>query len=542
MTFRSRLLKTIVGVVVGTTAVSLYVAQSQNAASYRTVVDEMFQREAASFQREQQASLASASVQAAKLAESVRLFAALEAEDEGVYQVAKDEMRLGDFAFFRLANVEGKIIAPPPEHDGLSADANEQITKQLVPLPTHSEKGARTNIGFVMLPGSEGKELYRVLASPIFNFDQHVGSLVLAQPVVLDATQTSLRTGITLHGETITKSLPPDWISASPDKYRTTSVVLNPGSALAPASLVSVFSLEDFHARQRALVWRIASLGALALVIATLIASGLSRQLAEPIRRMVGATHEIEKGNFAIALPPDRTDEINTLARSLNEMASGLALKERYQSVLHMVADEQVANELIHGDLRLGGELRQVTIIFCDIRGYTTLSAGMNPTDVIALLNDHMGMLTRIVHARRGVVKQFTGDGIMILFGAPKSYGSDAINAARCAIEMMRERVRLNATAEHPLPIGIGIASGEVVAGCLGDESRAEYSVVGERVNLAARLCSSAAAGQILVDQATQSQWPGGMFESQAIEPLTLKGYTQPVPAWRLLTEVSPAS
>jgi class 3 adenylate cyclase len=109
-------------------------------------------------------------------------------------------------------------------------------------------------------------------------------------------------------------------------------------------------------------------------------------------------------------------------------------------------------------------------------------------------------------------------------------------------MEMMRERVRLNASAEHPLPIGIGIASGEVVAGCLGDESRAEYSVVGERVNLAARLCSSAAAGQILVDQTTQSQWPGGMFESQPIEPLTLKGYAQPVPAWRLLTDVSPAS
>ena len=540
MTFRSRLLKTIVGVVIGTTTVSLYIAQSQNAASYRAVVDEMFQREAASFQREQQASLASASIQAAKLAESVRLFAALEAEDEGVYQVAKDEMRLGDFAFFRLANAEGKLIAPPPDYDGLSAEANTAIAAQLTSLPAHSEKGARTSIGFVVLPGSEDKELYRVLVSPIFNFDQHVGSLVLAQRVLLDSAQTLLTTGISVAGQMITKSLPADWRVATQDKYRTTSIVLNPGSSLPTASLVSVFSLADFQQRQRALMWRIVGLGVMALLVATLIASGLSRQLAEPIRRMVGATHEIEKGNFAITLPPDRTDEINTLARSLNEMAAGLALKERYQSVLHMVADEQVANELIHGDLRLGGELRQVTIIFCDIRGYTTMSAGMIPTDVIALLNDHMGMLTRIVHARRGVVKQFTGDGIMILFGAPKSYGSDAIDAAHCAIEMMRERVRLNATAQHPLPIGIGIASGEVVAGCLGDASRAEYSVVGERVNLAARLCSSAAAGEILVDQSTQSQWPPDMFVSESVEPMSLKGYAQPVPAYRLLTEASP--
>ena len=540
MTFRSQLLKTIVGVVVGTTAVSLYVAQTQNAASYRAMMDEMFQREAASFQREQQASLASASAQAAKLAESVRLFAALEAEDEGVYQVAKDEMRLGDFSFFRLAKADGKIIAPPPEHDGLSGEANAKMIEQLSSLPVHAEKGGRTSIGFVVLPSSEGKELYRVFVSTIFNFDKHVGSLVLAQHVVLDATQSLLRTGITVYDQMITKSLPADWMVASLDKYRTSSILLNTNSTLAPASLVIVFFLEDFHARQRALTFRIACLGALALVIATLVAFGLSRQLAAPIRLMVGATHEIEKGNFAIDLPPDRTDEINTLALSLNKMAAGLALKDRYQSVLHMVADEQVANELIHGDLRLGGELRQVTIIFCDIRGYTTLSAGMNPTDVIALLNDHMGMLTRIVHARRGVVKQFTGDGIMILFGAPKSYGSDAVDAAHCAMEMMRERMRLDLNAQHPLPIGIGIASGEVVAGCLGDKSRAEYTVVGERVNLAARLCSSAVAGEILVDQTTQSRWPVGLFNCEAVEPMNLKGYAQSVPAWRLFTIAPP--
>jgi class 3 adenylate cyclase len=534
MTFRARLLRAIVGVVIGTTAVSLYIALSQSAASYRAVVDELFQREAASFQREQQTSLATASAQAAKLAESVRLFAALEAEDESVYQVAKDEMRLGDFAFFRLANAEGKLITPPLEHDGLNAEANAKLLDQLKPLPAHSAKDTPTSIGFVALP-----ELYRVIVSPIFNFDQHMGSLVLAQKFVHDTSQTSLRSGVEIGGRMLSGTLPADWKTADQDQYRVSSVVLNPGSALPQASLVSVFSLADFHARQRALTWRIAGLGIIALIIATLIASGLSRQLAEPVRRMVAATHEIEKGNFAIQLPPERTNEINTLASSLNHMAAELALKQRYQSVLHMVADEQVANELIHGELRLGGELRQVTVIFCDIRGYTTLSAGMNPTDVIALLNDHMGALTRIVHARRGVVKQFTGDGIMILFGAPKSYGNDACDAAACALEMMRERQRMNTFATHPLRIGIGIASGEVVAGCLGAEERAEYSVVGERVNLAARLCSSAAAGEILVDETTQSLWPIDAFTREPIEPLTLKGYAQPVPAWRLLSSTS---
>ena len=216
-------------------------------------------------------------------------------------------------------------------------------------------------------------------------------------------------------------------------------------------------------------------------------------------------------------------------------MAAGLALRDRYHSVLQKVTDPRVAAEMVAGRIKLGGELREVSVIFCDIRGYTALSEGRDPVEVIHLLNDHMTALARIVQKHRGVINQFAGDAIMVLFGAPKSYGEDAADALRCAWEMMQERERLNRDAKEPLLIGIGVATGVVVAGCIGAESRSDYTVVGERVNLAARLCSTAAAGQVIVDAETQAQ-TSALGEFETLEPLTLKGFAQSVPAFRVIS------
>jgi len=225
---------------------------------------------------------------------------------------------------------------------------------------------------------------------------------------------------------------------------------------------------------------------------------------------------------------------MNTLAESFNDMAAGLELKDRYHSVLHQVTDPQVAEELVAGRVRLGGELREVTVVFCDIRGYTAMTVGRDPTEVIKILNAHLSALTHIVQAHRGVISQFVGDAIFTLFGAPKSYGDDAERAVRCAWAMMRERERMNREVAEPLHIGIGIASGPMVAGCIGAESRSDYVVVGERVNLAARLCSSAAAGEILMDEETRIR-AGNAVTSEPLQPLLLKGFSQPVAAFRIL-------
>ncbi len=214
-------------------------------------------------------------------------------------------------------------------------------------------------------------------------------------------------------------------------------------------------------------------------------------------------------------------------------MVDGLALKERYRSVLDIVADKSVAQRLVDGELALGGELRDVTVLFCDIRGFTALTEEMAPTETITLLNEHMTALTGVVHAHGGVVDKFIGDGLMALFGAPQASDDHAGRAVAAAAAMLAARRRLNVASGRELGIGIGVASGPVVAGCVGAEDRLNYTVVGAQVNLAARLCAQAAAMEILIDEATHRSLAAGI----AVEPipaLVLKGFSVPVAAYKV--------
>jgi class 3 adenylate cyclase len=258
-----------------------------------------------------------------------------------------------------------------------------------------------------------------------------------------------------------------------------------------------------------------------------------AHRLSKPVLDLVKGTSEIRRGNFDVQVRRRTGDELGTLAESFNEMAEGLRLKEKYRSVLRLVTDHEVAEELMTGAVQLGGEMREVSVIFCDVRGFTAMSQDMPPAEVVAMLNEHMSALTRVVHEHRGVVDKFVGDSIMTLFGAPKSYGRDAESAVRCAWQMIQARERLNAATPRELRIGIGIASGPVLAGCMGSERRLDYTVIGERVNLAARLCGAAGPMEIVIDETTRRQLPSS-FAVSGLEPLALKGFSDKVTAFRV--------
>jgi class 3 adenylate cyclase len=175
-----------------------------------------------------------------------------------------------------------------------------------------------------------------------------------------------------------------------------------------------------------------------------------------------------------------------------------------------------------------------VTVLFCDIRGFTPLTEGMDPARVIDLLNEHMTALTKVVHNHGGVVDKFVGDLLMALFGAPHSYGDDTLRAVRCALGMIAERQRMNLGGGRVLEVGIGLARGQVVAGCMGSATRLNYTVLGERVNLASRLCSAALAGEVLADEAVAAA-VAGQVGVAAREPMRLKGFASPVAVYALL-------
>ncbi len=308
---------------------------------------------------------------------------------------------------------------------------------------------------------------------------------------------------------------------------------LSTDSALPMAWGVMLSSLAGMAVEQRTLEKEILLASGVALLVALALSFVVSRNLTWPIRSLVTGTRRIREGDYGIRVQVNRRDELGQLGESFNEMAGGLEQRERYHSILVQLSDYEIAQRLIASPA-LGGERRDVSVLFCDIRGFTAISGRMTPEDVISMLNEHMTALTECVHAHRGVVDKFVGDLIMAVFGAPESTGDHAGNAARCALAMVETRRVLNETTRHsPLEIGTGIASGSCLAGCMGSENRLNYTVLGEPVNLASRLCSAAAPGEILIDPVTASR----LDETIPVEPReeqTFKGFSQPIRPYSL--------
>lgn len=309
--------------------------------------------------------------------------------------------------------------------------------------------------------------------------------------------------------------------------------VLNPGSPFPLAAQVNLYSLAALDAEIHELRRNVGGLAIVALGAGLMVLLLVSRTLSGPVSELAAATRQIEQGNFDVRVPVRRRDELGALAASFNQMAAGLALQEKYRSVLNAVADRTVAQQLIEQSGRLGGELRHVSMLFCDIRGFTAITEGMPPADVIEMLNEHMTALTDVAYEHGGIVDKFVGDLIMVLFGAPRSTGSDGLQAVQCAQAMLERRRELNQTSKHSLEMGIGIATGTVVAGCMGSDQRLSYTVIGHRVNLASRLCSIALPGEIVMDDDTYAE-ARAIVHAEPMPPMQLKGISEPVQPWRV--------
>jgi class 3 adenylate cyclase len=323
-------------------------------------------------------------------------------------------------------------------------------------------------------------------------------------------------------------------IQLNDEPYRCFVKALNPGSVFPVALNMSLYSLVDQDQDIRVMRLRVLAFGSLVFLIGCLLAWLISQRLAIPLNELVVGTQEIEKGNYDYKVRVRSRDEVGKLASSFNQMAVGLALKEKYQSVLNQVTDREVARELMSGQLALGGVMLPVSVLFCDIRGFSVMSQKLPPAAVVQMLNEHMTAMTRIAYEFHGVVDKFVGDMIMVVFGAPKSYGNDGENAVCCAVKLIASRRELNVRLADKIDVGIGIATGEVLAGCMGSEDRLNYTVLGEKVNLGSRLCDTADRMQILMDEETH-RLLGDLTKVEALDGIELKGFEGPVTAYRVI-------
>ena len=272
------------------------------------------------------------------------------------------------------------------------------------------------------------------------------------------------------------------------------------------------------------------------LAVAVAGAIVLALRISRPIVRIERVAAEVAGGNFEARVRGVRTrDEVGDLARRMNEMVVGL--NERFQLAKFVSVGTMTA---IRGadlkGVRLGGEKRLATMLFCDIRGYTAFAERRDPETVVEVLNLYFQEQADIVAAHQGDIDKFVGDQIVAVF-----QGEDMVrHAVGCALAIQAKTDELGrAHPDWDLDVGIGINTGEVIVGAMGSKERMDYTVLGDHVNLAARLCSHARAGQTLLAESAFREIAGDReFVIEALTPIAVKGKREPVPIY----EVRPAA
>lgn len=278
-------------------------------------------------------------------------------------------------------------------------------------------------------------------------------------------------------------------------------------------------------------------------VLAAVLAYWLTQRMIGPIRVLEDGVARIGAGQFDHRISLATSDEFERLATRFNEMASELSVsQERSERIsrLKRFLAPQVA-ELIDrtGDDRvLDGRRVEVVVVFCDLRDFTAFSAQAEPEAIIGVLREYYDALERVVSAHGATLINFFGDGVMVLLNAPVSCSDPALRAVNMANDMQKsvQQLLVGWRALYPrLGFGVGLAMGPATVGRIGSEGRLNYTAIGNVVNLASRLCSSAEDSQILVDRVAASSI-GSRAPLVGLDARTLKGFDQPVPVFAVVS------
>jgi adenylate cyclase len=224
---------------------------------------------------------------------------------------------------------------------------------------------------------------------------------------------------------------------------------------------------------------------AVALTISLVLTLLLSNSVTRPVVALSDASERVGRGDFTVRVPVVTTDETGGLAHAFNRMVAGLRERERIREAFGTYVDREVAEHILREGTALEGEEVEVTMMFLDIRDFTGFAEGAQATEVVATLNRLWERVVPLIHEHGGHVDKFVGDGLLAVFGAPRRRADHADQALRAALEIERT-VRDEFAGE--LQIGIGLNSGTVVAGNVGGAGRLEFSVIGDAVNVAARV------------------------------------------------------
>ena len=301
-----------------------------------------------------------------------------------------------------------------------------------------------------------------------------------------------------------------------------TAVPLLGVAALAVGYLADVgFEAERSFAAALLLVGLALAVG----LFATLIAA---RSVSDPLGAMRRALVSVKDGDFAVRVPIDDASEVGLLQAGFNEMTAGLAEREQIRKTFGTYVDREVADHILREGTALEGEEVEVTVMFVDIRNFTGIAERSEAREVVATINRLFERAVPVIHAHDGHVDKFVGDGLLAVFGAPRRQEDHADQALSAAVEIVRE---VADEFGDELSIGVGLNSGAVVAGNVGGGGRLEFSVIGDVVNVAARVeaATRETGDAILVSEHTRGLLRQEGVELQEREAVPLKGKTETV-------------
>lgn len=299
-------------------------------------------------------------------------------------------------------------------------------------------------------------------------------------------------------------------------------------------SIVMALDVSDVRAIVRQNLMFAAGVLTVAALVSLILGARLATTMSRAISRVNVALKHLEQQRYVHVEALRTGDELEDLATGFNSMVDGLKERDKLRSTFGKYMTESVLEHLLAGKVQLGGETLTVSILFSDIRSFTSISERMNAQELVGLLNEYFTEMVAIILDEGGVVDKYIGDAIMAVFGAPVPKPDDAVRAVRAAIRMRaalgRFNERLAERGVPPLKTGVGIHTGEVVAGNIGSEARMEYTVIGDAVNLASRLESSTKelGVSVLLSEDTH-RLVRDVFNTRPISEITVKGRAQPV-------------
>ncbi len=351
----------------------------------------------------------------------------------------------------------------------------------------------------------------------------------------------------------ISELLPAEALLGIPSTYRTNVVFKLLGVFLLigilPSTVISHITLHNIHEIKAGRESIDAFLDAIPVIIAfllaifTVLAVGLSVVVAKgfsfALRNLQSAMGAVGSGDLDVLVPVVSNDEIGEVGQGFNRMVKDQKALESIKDTFGRYVSREVVTEILKSPngAELIGEMREITIVVADLRGFTAIAETLEPPEVLQLINRFLQKMTDIIIRHKGTIDEFTGDGILVFFGAPRVLPDQTLRAVACALEMQHAMTELNMDNLRlgfpQLRMGIGINRGELIVGNIGSEERKKYGAVGSAINIAFRIEAETKGAEILVSPSVKETLEGILVFENTREVL-LKGLERSITLYQV--------